>query len=120
MCVGEEQPAVRMDSGLIDLNDFGLNLATRDRVQFRKATTCGIVSLDNRTTVVKASEYQRLSRPAFPNEEFMLLFLGDILYSELQRNATFGISLTQANVSSYLETKYVLCYIYFPITYKNS
>jgi hypothetical protein len=59
ICKGsKENPSmgVAVDSGLVDVNDaFGLNLANKDRVKFRKRTTCGVLQHDDYTKVVNTS-----------------------------------------------------------------
>jgi hypothetical protein len=61
MCIGtKEEPsqAIAIDSGLVDVNKaFGFNLADKDRVSFRKRTTCGVLPVDGYTSVVEASSY---------------------------------------------------------------
>jgi len=104
MCVGGDEPAVRMDSGLIDLNEFGLNLPAKDRVQFRKSTTCGVLPLENHTMIINASDFEELNRAPVPEEELMMLFYGDVLHYEYWTNATFWWSLAEANTTMKLDS----------------
>ncbi|KAF2682061.1 hypothetical protein K458DRAFT_342341, partial [Lentithecium fluviatile CBS 122367] len=108
MCAGGDEPAIRIDSGLIDLNDFGLNLPAKDRVQVRKSTTCGVVSLENRTMIINASDMEELNRQPLPQEELMMLFLGDTLYYETWKNATFFWSLSEANTTTRFDSQVML------------
>lgn len=101
MCVGDaETPAIRLDSGLVDLNEFGFNLPYKDRVQFRKQTTCTVLTLENRTTVINASDFLELNRDPLPQEELMMMRYGDVIYSDEWKNATFYQPLIQSNTST--------------------
>lgn len=109
MCKGEEdKPAIRMDSSLIDLNDFGLNLPSKDRVQFRKSTTCGVIPLENRTMIINASDFLELNRPALPQEELLMLFLGDVLHYKTWTNTSFLWSMAAANTTTKFDSRYEL------------
>lgn len=60
MCLGtkaEPSAAVAVDSGLVDVNTaLGLNLGTKDRVKFRRRSTCGVLPLEGHTTVKKETD----------------------------------------------------------------
>lgn len=46
MCLEEQQPAIAMDSGLVDVSrEFGLNLRSRDNLWVRRKTTCNVLPL---------------------------------------------------------------------------
>ncbi|KAF2873346.1 hypothetical protein BDV95DRAFT_592730 [Massariosphaeria phaeospora] len=110
MCVGNDKPAINIDSGLIDLNEFGLNLQKQDRVQFRKSTTCTVLPTENRTTIISASDFQELNRPALPQEELLLMHYGDVLHYEYWKNATFLWPLTGANTTSKFDVRASFAY----------
>jgi hypothetical protein len=63
------QQAFAVDSGLVDLNSgFGLNLPRRDRVSYRRRTTCAVLPLAGHTTVINASDFPKglLEHDALP------------------------------------------------------
>ncbi|KAF2265707.1 hypothetical protein CC78DRAFT_598290 [Lojkania enalia] len=101
MCLVNTTPAIRFDSGLINVNWLGINLDPRDRVLFRKQTTCAPLTLENRTTIMNATDYPNFNMRAFPQEEILL-----VSYGETRRaigttdEYTFGVSLTQSNRST--------------------
>lgn len=105
MCAGGEKPAIRIDSGLHDLNEFGLNLAAQDRVQYRKSTTCAVLPLENHTTIINATEYSELNRAPLPQEELLALFYGDVLYSDVWKNASFIWSLSASNTTTRFDSR---------------
>ncbi|ERF76409.1 hypothetical protein EPUS_06967 [Endocarpon pusillum Z07020] len=98
LCKGFEKPAIRLDSGLVDLNDaFGLNLDPTDRVKVRKTTTCAVLEVENRVSVVNMSSIPNLSRPPLPNEQAMIVHLGS---AGGHANFTYALSLLMANLTS--------------------
>ena len=105
-CMGSESdnhPAVAVDSGLIDLNDgFGLNLPKRDRVSYRRRTTCTVLPVVDRTSILNASDFPaRLqSHDAFPGEQVMLFHDGEHPSLGDWKNTTMFLSLVRANMSS--------------------
>ncbi|KAF2004127.1 hypothetical protein P154DRAFT_485871 [Amniculicola lignicola CBS 123094] len=105
MCIGNDTPALQMDSGLIDLNEFGLNLPRQHRVQFRKSTTCAVLPLEGRTTIINATDFAQLDHPALPQEQLLLLHYGEVPYRENWQNATFLWSLSAANTSLSYDTQ---------------
>jgi hypothetical protein len=103
LCTGFEKPAIRLDSGLVDLNDgFGLNLGPTDRVKVRKRTTCAVLAVENRVSVVNLSSTSNLPRPPVPNEEAMIVHLGP---AGGHVNYTYALSLLMANLTSKYTTK---------------
>lgn len=49
---------VAVDSGLVDVNElFGLNLAPKERVKFRKKTTCSVLRTDEHIKVTKSANH---------------------------------------------------------------
>jgi len=109
MCIGRDKPSVSMDSGLLDVNDaFGLNLPSNGKVQFRKKTTCAVLPLENRTTVIPATAYKGYSRPPLPEEQFLIFHFGELGGNDTWRNATFVGSLAKTNVTDGFTTRYVI------------
>lgn len=95
MCASE---ALSLDSGLLDLNDaFGLNLEQPDRVQYRRKSTCAVLSLDGYTEVKNASSSaaKALTRQLYPGEEFVYYMYGVFQVP----GAPFTQSLLAANTS---------------------
>lgn len=106
MCADMQQPAISFDSGLVDLNDgFGLNLASQDRVKFRRHTTCAILETVGHSSVINASDFPALGRPALPGEELLILHYGNITYDTPWPNATFDHSLTMSNITRWYLTE---------------
>jgi hypothetical protein len=105
MCIGSDaslEPAVTVDSGLVDLNQgFGLNLVGADRVKFRKRTTCGILPVDGYTTLLNASNFPQyfMGRPPLPSEEVMLYHYGPRPALGEWANMTGYNSLAKANIT---------------------
>jgi hypothetical protein len=103
-------PAIQFDSGLQDVNKaFGLNTNARDRVWFRKSTTCAILNDVGRTKVVPVTDYPEAVRRQFvssdqaPNQEML-----QILYGRADGNpfnSSFDYSLLEANVTAVYKTK---------------
>ena len=101
ICAKVELPAMRFDSGLVDLNNgFGLNLASNDRVKFRRQTTCAVLDTASRGWIVNATDYPDLDHTPFPGEEVLILNYGDIVYQTSWPNATFVHSLVVSNVTT--------------------
>jgi hypothetical protein len=95
-------PALEMDSGLLDFNNaFGLNLASEDRMKFRKRTTCAILSQENRSTVTKVSDMPAymIGRPALPEEELINYHYGTRAEDSPWANFTWGVSLAKNNIT---------------------
>lgn len=103
MCVGDtSQPAVSLDSGLLDLNDaFGLNLPSKDHIKFRKRTSCGVLPLDGRVAIVNATDYPAFAGFPKPGEQLRLFLYGMMVGQDPDHwaNATFYQSFVKANVS---------------------
>ncbi|KAF2743776.1 hypothetical protein M011DRAFT_450657 [Sporormia fimetaria CBS 119925] len=104
ICAKFERPALVLDSGLVDLNDgFGMNLPAGERVKYRKKTTCAILDLTGRWTILKPGDDPRLDDGH--NEDWLHIYLGDI--QGTMPNATFLDSLLYANMTLRYETRYV-------------
>jgi len=102
-------PAVAVDSGLVDLNErFGMNLAKKDQVRFRKRTTCTSLPTDGYTQVVNASYIPNrvIERDMLPNEQLILAHYGErpVLPPEL-RNISVTVSLLEQNLTRSLDIK---------------
>lgn len=98
-CLVSDQPAVTMDSGMLDMNEaFGLNLPTKDQVHFRKKTSCAVLSLENRTIIVPSDEYASLP-VHFPGEQILFASFGTYPGNRTWSNATLGVSLVATNVT---------------------
>lgn len=104
VCAGNKTPAVSIDSGLLGMNDaFGLNLNPQSDVKFRKKTTCSVLSLAGRTSIVEAKDFDIGYRQPFIGEQFLLFHYGKKDLKSEWANATFAVSLATANSSqSYL------------------
>jgi hypothetical protein len=104
-CTGadvDSSSAVALDSGLVDLNDgFGLNLPEKDRVYYRRRTTCTVLPLSGHATVIDASElpWSVYNRLALPGEQALVLHYGDRPNLGDWKNATFVYSLMSTNMS---------------------
>jgi hypothetical protein len=107
MCLGDENPAVVLDSGLLDMNTvFGMNLPDEEGVRFRRKTSCAILPVEGRTEVVNASDYPKmLARDPLPEERILMVFYGG---HEGGPEYTFAYSLAQANISVGFGMGYVL------------
>jgi hypothetical protein len=71
---------VSTDSGLVDLRQVvGWNLDERDRVDYRRKLTCGVLQQNERQQVINASDFPvAQARKPFPGEELILSYYGDI------------------------------------------
>jgi hypothetical protein len=100
MCIKIDSPTVAMDSGLLDMNDaFGFNLPLKDRVLFRKKTSCAILPLENRTTLIPAADYPGYPRPPLPEEQLLIYSYSTFPDNTEWSNATFVLSLVSSNVT---------------------
>jgi hypothetical protein len=93
--------AVSVDSGLIDVGKtFGLNLAAKDRVHYRKKTTCTVLPIKGAYDVLSLEKYPFLSddsRSIFPGEEVVVLYYGPT-FGQIPL-ATYFASLLLSNIS---------------------
>ncbi|KAF2183698.1 hypothetical protein K469DRAFT_667950 [Zopfia rhizophila CBS 207.26] len=103
MCVGE---AISLDSGLSHLNErLGMNLKKRDRVQFRKKTTCAVLPLEGHSDVINGSDYRPLDRepglddPSTRGDVFILQYGDRAVVPENWPNATFAFTLANLNAT---------------------
>jgi len=98
----DTKEAVSVDSGLLDVGKtFGLNLAAKDRVQFRKKTTCTVLPIKEYYLVIDLDKYPKLmegSRPALRGEQGVVLLYGPTFGGTLPF-ATYMASLTMSNVT---------------------
>ncbi|KAJ4298081.1 hypothetical protein N0V90_005980 [Kalmusia sp. IMI 367209] len=104
-------PAIAFDSGLVDLNDaFGLNAKDSDRVLFRRRTTCSILSLENRTEIVNASDVPFSTfagRDALPNEEVTQYHYGKFS-DEAPNTPTFIHSFVTGNITRSITSLHII------------
>jgi hypothetical protein len=93
--------AIALDSGLVDLNaGFGLNLPKKDRVSYRRRTTCTVLPLGGHTTIINASEFpddQQTVPDIIPDEKFLLFYYGERLKVAQWKNVTVVYSLLRGN-----------------------
>lgn len=111
MCTEKtEKPAITLDSGLLDVGDtFGINLPSGENIKFRRRTSCAVLPLENRTSVIPATKYPQSLRPLLPEEQFLIMSYGrygEPAQKEDWLNATFVISLATTNVSDTFMVRY--------------
>jgi hypothetical protein len=97
--------AITLDSGLVDLNNgFGFNFPEKDRIRYRRKTTCSVLQLDGRTSIVNASDFPDAlqSNPDSPGEQLLLTHFGERQNLGEWKNTTMFLSLWQGNFSSRL------------------
>jgi hypothetical protein len=101
-------PAVAFDSGLVDLNDgFGTNFAPKDRVSYRRRTTCSILPLPGHISMVNMRDLPEkiFNRKAYPYEEALILHYGDRPKIGEWKNITTVISMLTSNITWSLYTE---------------
>lgn len=98
MC--DSKDAVTVDSGLVDVSDaFGLNVPAKDRVRYRRKTTCAVVPTEGHMSFHNDSggtDEQRLTIGQISGEHWMTL---DYSYSKFGPQPTFWVSTITANLS---------------------
>lgn len=99
MC--KREAAVAFESGLVNVPKvFGLNLATKDRVEYRRRTTCTILPLENHTAILDATwlppTYYDTRKPE-KGEEVVVLAYGEITPYSPMNIATMVGSLAVSN-----------------------
>lgn len=102
LCKNFSQPGIQLDSGVIDLHDeFGLNLLPAERVGLRKRTTCAVLDIEKRVSIIDGDALASGVRKPLPNEKSITLQLGQSL-SEPDEDFTFALStLVSSILSSY-------------------
>ena len=93
-------PAISFDSGRQDLNHaFGFNLADKDRVKYRRRTTCAILSQEGHMKVMNVSDTPQAlwGRPAYPNEKANLYYY-NMPREEDTAQMTWALSLLSASL----------------------
>ncbi|KAH7131015.1 hypothetical protein EDB81DRAFT_696176 [Dactylonectria macrodidyma] len=86
MCLGGDDAAFEMDSGMIDSHDtLGINAAKENRVLYRRKSTCA--------PVITKEPYAELIPGRYPGEEFALYYYGD----------TFGMLNYTYQLSTYAQ-----------------
>jgi hypothetical protein len=96
--------AIALDSGLVDLNvAFGFNLPKKDRVSYRRRTTCTVLPLEGRTTIVNASDFpddHQALPDIIPDEKFLLMHYGENPTLKEWNNVTGFSSLLRGNFTT--------------------
>lgn len=101
LCLKMKNPTVVMDSGLMNMNDvFGLNLAKRDQVMFRRKTSCAILPLENHTSTIAAADFPPWPRDPLPGEEVLIFNYGTFSGNYTWNNVTFAMSKTINSITS--------------------
>ncbi|KAF2738604.1 hypothetical protein EJ04DRAFT_549815 [Polyplosphaeria fusca] len=102
MCPDNAPEAVAFDSGLVDMNKaFGLNLPSKERVQFRKRSSCSVLPTDGHMTVGNASIFPSLEPFYSADDRIRALHYGTIRDWTVDdwANATFFYSESRGNAS---------------------
>lgn len=103
MCLEGNSPAISMDSGLLDMTQFGLNINQADNVKFRRKSTCNVLPLDGHSFVKNITYWEgRMSeRKALPQEEGIAFRYGSLLNvaPEFYPEDSFVHSLSAGNLS---------------------
>jgi hypothetical protein len=93
--------SVNVDTSMLDVGKtFGINLGDKDRVQYRKATTCSILPIKDHFMIFEAKDAPFLmnERAAIPDEQLMVPLYGST-FSKAPW-ATFVLSLTLSNLTT--------------------
>jgi len=93
--------AVKVDSGLLDVGKtFGLNVAGKDRVQYRKVTTCAVLPIDGHWGVYDSNKYPSLRYlRQVPGDQLAIVSYGTSF--EEATWATWSVSLTMSNITGH-------------------
>jgi hypothetical protein len=108
MCLSRTDPAISMDSGLVDASNFGFNVKPHHGVKYRKKTVCNVLPLDRYLTVHNATEFaSTLPRDPLPDEKLLALhYFYNRGNGSLDRSSiTFKASMLQSNISESYATK---------------
>lgn len=102
LCKNIDLPGIVLDSDYVNLNSFGLNLEEKDRVGYRKRTTCAVFELRDHSVIINAAdlesfEYLYGEKP-YKDEQLVLLYFGESSYADF----TFSTSLFRQNFSGTL------------------
>lgn len=103
MCMNKTGTTIIVDSGLLDMSEqFGWNLKERDRVRYRKKTTCSILPLAGHEEIRNATDFTgKLPIDPSPGEQV----LGYRYSSETEDMYMFMVSLPSANSSRKFSSK---------------
>ncbi|KAH7127171.1 hypothetical protein B0J11DRAFT_296636 [Dendryphion nanum] len=101
LCRNGSKPALSVDTGLVDLGFFGINLKKADAVKFRKKTTCAVLPLEG--------NYEIIDRPqrngSLYNGPLITMKYGPTKGAVLESgiaNATYNIQMSRMlSVSNY-------------------
>ncbi|CAO2656658.1 Nn.00g054610.m01.CDS01 [Neocucurbitaria sp. VM-36] len=102
MCVsGNDSEAVVMDAYLLDANkDFGMNLPADSGVQYRRKTTCSVLSKKGRTQIHNVSDFfMAFGRPEFVAGEQAISIHYGPTGSRRIANSTQMTSLAASNMT---------------------
>ena len=96
ICAKIENPALSFDSGLVDLNSgFGFNLQAKDGVKYRRKTTCAVIDVKGRYSIVNDTNKETCGQ-----DNRWRLHLGKIKGAPY--NWTMEISAAQRNVPAFM------------------
>jgi hypothetical protein len=101
ICVDIANPAVSVDSGVVDANDvFGWNMDVRNRVFYRRKATCGVLRSGGYSEIVRNTTLPFIWRPPFPSEEWVVAYYGRSMREDVNwQNVTFAYSLMDSNAT---------------------
>lgn len=109
ICAKIDQPALSIDSGLVDLHDgFGMNLQPENRLKYRQKATCAIIDVSDRYSITKdTNAIPWTGRALQPEEEILVVHLNE---SPVTGNATFMASLLIGNLTRTPVVAYVITF----------
>jgi hypothetical protein len=97
--------SIQMDSGYLDSNDdLGINAPNKDRIQFRRITTCAVLAAEEKYSsswtpgdnVPRFYPFPTDPTTAGAGSQYKIFYLGSSVSGDIQRNFTFIV----ANFSS--------------------
>lgn len=106
ICAKVDMPGISFDSGLLDLNDvFGLNLPQRDRVKYRRKTTCALLDAASRYSELNTTRYPQVSKG-----DFWELQIGKTNRTHFER--TVALSKSKSNITTHFTLLSVIFILY--------
>ena len=101
MCgIGED--AISVDSGLVDVSKtFGLNLAAKDRIQFRKKVLCTVLPTEGYYDVIPLKfvpTWAPTGQDVYPGEKVVAVFYGPT--SDLATGESWYGNLLMSNLTA--------------------
>lgn len=114
ICMGSNASAIQIDTGVQDVSHiFGINAPKKDRLHFRKVTTCAPLATDDRY-VNNINISTVTGRPSYPGEQAILFNYGPT--TTTKQNSTWSFSsITLNRTRSYLKV-YANARIFGPYT----